>query len=77
MSIQLNTAVELANLKVQRARLDVMAALMGYGPPADPRQQWEAGIAERTTRGMTRYQAIVDIGRTAPALWRAYNSQAR
>jgi hypothetical protein len=36
------------------------------------KRQWEAAIAARTARGMTRYQAISDIGKTDQALWEAY-----
>ena len=79
MSTQLTTAIELANLRVQLARINVIGAMMGYAPasqPADPRAQWEAAIAARTARGMQRYQAIVDIGRTDRNLYETYNKEA-
>ncbi len=40
-------------------------------------RQWGQAIEQRMKRGMTRYEAIFDIGQTDPALWRAYNGEKR
>jgi len=40
-------------------------------------EQWEQAIAMRMKRGLTRYQAILDIARTDRELYAAYNGETR
>jgi hypothetical protein len=82
----MNAAYDLETLNLTRAYVDCYLAYRRYvlglplDPPTDarptPRAQWEAAIAERTARGMPRYQAIVDIGRTDRTLFETYNKEA-
>jgi hypothetical protein len=54
------------------------AVVRSYQPPAGPavdraaiERQWNAALAERTGRGMTRYAAMLDIQASDRALWAA------
>jgi hypothetical protein len=77
----MNAVYDLETLKLAKMRFeiecDMRRAVLGLpARPIDPRAQWEAAIAERTARGMPRYQAIVDIGRTDRTLFETYNREA-
>lgn len=85
----MNAAYDKAVLEMARAYAEYdhayrMAALghpiamapSAPAPASNPMHaQWEAAIAERTKRGMKRSAAIVDIGKSNPALWHAYSAR--
>lgn len=66
----MNADLELANLRVQRARLDVMAAMMGFAP-AQPADQWSQLVAKYEQSGLSRVAAIQAAGKERPALYQA------
>jgi hypothetical protein len=66
----MSTALDLIDLKVQKARLDAMAAMLGYGtPPANPHVAWEALVASKEAAGLSKVEAIIEAAKERPALY--------
>jgi hypothetical protein len=66
--------VEIADLRVRQAALDMWAAEMGIGrasPTTDPIAAWEAAKAAQRQPGRTETQAILAAMATHPDIWRA------
>lgn len=45
--------------------------------PLPVAERWKAAVAERTARGLSRYQAMQAIGKELPDLWKEYSAASK